>query len=126
MNVTLDGTLKLAIDHRPAPQIIATNKLVSVHDASAKIHSGAGEETSVIASAAKDQGLAVTGELGDWWRVQISPKETGWIAKRDAREPVERVKGDMPIPSIAGAPVVKLFQNAPPVIALASPRMEQT
>ena len=40
MNVTLDDTLKLAIDHRPAPQIIATNKLVSVHDASAKIHSG--------------------------------------------------------------------------------------
>lgn len=121
MNVTLDETVKLAIDHRPAPQIIATNKLVSVHDASAKIHSGAGEETSVIASAAKDQGLAVTGELGDWWRVQISPKESGWIAKRDAREPIEPMKGDMPIPSIAGAPVVKLFQNAPPVIALASP-----
>ena len=29
----------------------------------------------VIASAAKDQPLAVTGELGDWYRVQIS--ETG-------------------------------------------------
>ena len=121
MNVTLDETLKLAIDHRPPPQIIATNKLVSVNDASAKIHSGAGEETSVIASAAKDQGLAVTGELGEWWRVRISPRETGWIAKRDAREPAELTKGDMPIPSITGTPVVKLFQNAPPVIALASP-----
>lgn len=121
LNVTLDEQLKLAVDHRPSPHIVATNKLVAVSEPSAKIHSGAGSDTSVIASAAKDQGLAVTGELGDWWRVQISPKETGWIAKRDAREPAEPTEGDMPIPSIAGAPVVKLFQNAPPVIALASP-----
>lgn len=121
MNVTLDESLKLAIDHRPSPQIVATNRLVAVSEPSAKIHSGAGSDTSVIASAAKDQGLAVTGELGDWWRVQISPKETGWIAKRDAREPAEPAKGEMPIPTITGAPVVKLFQNAPPVIALASP-----
>ncbi|MFO0730989.1 MAG: hypothetical protein U0361_08355 [Nitrospiraceae bacterium] len=113
LNVTLDEQLKLAVDHRPSPQIVATNKLVAVSEPSAKIHSGAGPDTSVIASAAKDQGLAVTGELGDWWRVQISPKETGWIAKHDAREPAESAKGDMPIPSIAGAPVVKLFQNAP-------------
>ena len=121
MNVTLDETLKLAIDHRPSPQVVVTNKIVGVSEPSAKIHSGAGSETSVIASAAKDQALAVTGELSEWWRVQISPKETGWIAKRDAREAAESPKGDMPIPAIVGAPVVKLFQNAPPVIALASP-----
>jgi hypothetical protein len=121
MNVILDETLKLAVDHRPSPQIIATNKIVAVNEASAKIHSGAGPDTSVIASAAKDQTLAITGELGDWWRVQISPKENGWIAKREAREMVEPARGEMPIPSMASAPVVKLFQNAPPVIALASP-----
>ncbi len=121
LNVTLDEQLTLAVDHRPSPQIVATNKLVAVSEPSAKIHSGAGSDTSVIASAAKDQGLSVTGELGDWWRVQISPKETGWLAKRDAREPSEPAKGTMPIPSITGAPVVKLFQHAPPVIALASP-----
>jgi uncharacterized protein YgiM (DUF1202 family) len=121
MNVTLDETLTLAIDHRPSPQVVATNKLVAVNEASAKIHSGAGPETSVIASAAKDQALAITGELGDWWRVQMSPKETGWIAKRDTRDTTETAKGEMPIPSLASAPMVKLFQNAPPVIALASP-----
>ena len=121
MNVTLDDTLTLVIDHRPSPQVIATNKIVAVNAASAKIHSGAGLDTSVIASAAKDQPLAITGELGDWWRVQMSAKEIGWIAKRDAHETVEPAKGEMPIPSVASAPVVKLFQNAPPVIAVASP-----
>lgn len=120
-NTTLDETVKVAVDHRTAPQIIATNKLVTIGPPSAKIHSGAGAETLIIASGAKDQGLAVTGELGDWYRIQISPKEIGWIAKVDVKEAQESVKGDMPIPTIEGAPVVKLFQNAPPVIALATP-----
>jgi hypothetical protein len=121
LNATLDETFKVAIDHRIAPQIIVTNKLVAIGPASIKIHSGAGAETSVIASGAKDQGLAVTGELEDWYRVQISPKEIGWVAKADVKETQETVKGEMPVPTISGTPVVKLYQNAPPVIALATP-----
>jgi uncharacterized protein YgiM (DUF1202 family) len=120
MTVMLDEELKLAVDSRLPPQIVATNKLVAVKEASAKIHSGAGPETSVIASAAKDQALAVTGELGNWYRVQISEKEIGWIAKRDVAEAPVTAKGEMPIPTVRGPAVVKLFQNAPPVIALAS------
>jgi uncharacterized protein YgiM (DUF1202 family) len=120
MTVMLDEELKLAVGSRLPPQIVATNKLVAVKEASAKIHSGAGPETSVIASAAKDQALAVTGELGNWYRVQISEKEIGWIAKRDVAEAPVTAKGEMPIPTVRGPAVVKLFQNAPPVIALAS------
>jgi WD40 repeat protein len=119
-NTTLDETFKVAIDHRAAPQIMVTNKLVAIGPASIKIHSGAGAETSVIASGSKDQALAVTGELEDWYRVQISPKEIGWVAKADVKETQETVKGEMPVPTISGAPV-KVYQNAPPVIALASP-----
>jgi uncharacterized protein YgiM (DUF1202 family) len=100
---------------------VATNKLVAVKEASAKIHSGAGPETSVIASASKDQPLAVTGELGDWYRVQISETERGWIVKREVEEAPVTAKGEIPIPTVRGQAVVKLFQNAPPLIALASP-----
>jgi uncharacterized caspase-like protein/Tol biopolymer transport system component len=120
-NIMLDETVQLAVDHRTAPQIIATNKLVAIGPASVKIHSGAGPETSVIASGVKDQALAVTGELGDWYRIQISLNEVGWIAKQDVTETSQPVKGDMPVPALTGTPVVKLFQNAPPVIALATP-----
>ncbi|THJ20233.1 MAG: hypothetical protein CAF44_011360 [Nitrospira sp. CG24D] len=121
VNSSLDETVKMAIDHRIAPQVVATNKLVTIGQAAAKIHSGAGAETSVIASAVKDQALAATGELNEWYRVQISGNETGWIAKRDVLETPLQAKGEIPIPTISGAPVVKLFQNAPPVIALATP-----
>ena len=120
-NITLDEIQQVAIDHHTAPQIVAMNKLVAIESASAKIHSGAGGETSIIASGSHGQGLAVTGELGDWYRVRISPTESGWVAKADVKESVESVKGEMPVPSISGQPVVKLFQNAPPVIALAAP-----
>ncbi|BCA53225.1 hypothetical protein W02_03650 [Nitrospira sp. KM1] len=119
-NVTLDETLKLAVDHRAIPQIIATNKLVVIESPSVKIHSGAGSETSVIASGAKGQELAVSGDLDEWYRVHLSPTETGWVAKADVRDMREAGKADMPVPAISGAPV-KLFQNAPPLIALATP-----
>lgn len=120
-NTTLDETVKLAVDHRATSQIVATNKLVTIDTPSVKVHSGAGADTSVIASGSQGQSLAVTGELGDWYRVQITPNEAGWVAKAQVKEHHESVKGDMPVPIISGAPVVKLFQNAPPVIALASP-----
>jgi len=120
-NSSLDETVKIAIDHRIAPQVVATNKMVTIGPPSIKIHSGAGAETLVIASGAQDQGLAVTGELGDWYRVQISPKEVGWVAKADVKETLDPVRAEMPVPAISGTPVVKLYQNAPPVIALATP-----
>lgn len=121
VNQLLDETVKLAVDHRVAPQIMATNKMVAIESPSVNIHSGAGQETSVIASGVKGQELAVSGELGAWYRVHISETEIGWIAKNAVKETQELAKGDMPIPAITGAPVVKLFQNAPPVIALATP-----
>ena len=95
--------------------------MVVIGPASVGIRSGAGAETPLIASAVKDQRLAATGELGDWYRVQISEKEIGWIAKQDIVDETEPLKGDMPLPAVTGAPLVKLFQKAPPVIALASP-----
>jgi hypothetical protein len=121
MNVVLNEELKLAIDTRPPPQIMATNKLVSVKGSSAKIRSGAGSETTVIASAGKDQPLAVTGQLGDWYRVQLSESEVGWIARTEVAEAPLTAKGEMTVPTVRGPAVVKLFQNAPPIIALASP-----
>lgn len=121
LNSSLDETVKMAIDHRLAPQVVATNKLVTIGPAAAQIHSGAGSETSIIASAVKDQALAAIGELNEWYRVQISAGETGWVAKRDVVAAALPAKGEIPVPTISGAPVVKLFQNAPPVIALATP-----
>jgi uncharacterized protein YgiM (DUF1202 family) len=126
-NAVLDEPLKLTIDTRPAPQIVATNKVVVVKEATARIRSGAGVETQVMASANKDQLLSVSGELGDWYRVQVNEKQSGWIAKREVAEAPMTARGEMAVPTARGLTVDNSVASAPlaaatpPVIALASP-----
>lgn len=118
----LSEEIRLPVDSRPPPQVVATNKLVTVTEPSARVHGGAGADTTVIASAGKDQSLAVTGELGEWYRIQISDTETGWIARRAVAETTVSAKGEMAVPAVRGPAVVRVLQKAPPVIALASPQ----
>ena len=108
--VFLNETLNLAVDTQPPLQIVATNKLVTVTAEQASILSGAGADSSVIAAVQKDQTLSATGELGDWYRVQLSEKEAGWISKNQASVTVSMVKGTMPIPMIQGLEAARTAQ----------------
>lgn len=100
--VFLNEDLQLPVDGQPAQPILATNKLGTVTDASATIFSGAGPQTSVIASIEQDQTLSINGELGDWYRVKLSDQETGWIAKSQVSVATLALKGDIPTPTIQG------------------------
>lgn len=109
-NVFLNEKVDLVVDTQPPQQIIATNKIVTVTQDRASLLSGAGAESSVIATVEKAQSLSVTGELGDWYRIQLSEKETGWIAKRQVTTLSTSVKGEMPIPIIKGLEANKAAQ----------------
>jgi hypothetical protein len=125
----------LAADSPPVPQVVVVNKVMAAKEGSVNIHRGVGAETPVIASAVKDQPLKVTGELGDWYRVQISDTESGWIPKDKVAEattppkplPPPPVSGptvakeSRTAPPVSGPTVAKESRTAPPVIALASP-----
>jgi uncharacterized protein YgiM (DUF1202 family) len=118
----LNEEIKLAIDTRPPPQVVATNKVVVVKEPTARIHGGAGADTPVIASADRGQGLEATGELDAWYRVRISGTEQGWIARAQVAEAATDAKGELPVPRVSGtASVPPVFQNTPPLIALAAP-----
>ncbi len=108
--VFLNETLTLAVDTQPAAQILTTNTLVTVNIAEASILSGAGSDSSVIATVQKDQTLSATGELGDWYRIQLSENETGWISKKQASITLTSVKGQMPIPRIKGLEAARTAQ----------------
>jgi Caspase domain/WD domain, G-beta repeat/Bacterial Ig domain/Bacterial SH3 domain len=110
----------LAADSPPVPQVVVVNKVMAAKEGSVNIHRGVGAETPVIASAVKDQPLKVTGELGDWYRVQISDTESGWIPKDKVAEATTPPK-PLPPPPVSGPTVAKESRTAPPVIALASP-----
>ncbi len=109
-NVFLNEKVDLVVDTKPPQQIIATNKMVTVNQDRASLLSGAGAESSVIATVEKAQALSVTGELGDWYRIQLSEKETGWIAKQQVATLQTSLKGEMPIPMIQGLEANKAAQ----------------
>jgi WD40 repeat protein/uncharacterized caspase-like protein/uncharacterized protein YgiM (DUF1202 family) len=109
-NVFLNEKVDLVVDTRPPQQIIATNKMVKVTQDRASLLSGAGVESSVIATVGKAQSLSVTGELGDWYRIQLSEKDTGWIAKQQVATLQTSIKGEIPIPMIKGLEANKAAQ----------------
>ncbi len=108
--VFLNEDLRLPVDSQPAQSIVVTNKLGTVKNDQATILSGAGSETSVIASIKKNQSLIITGEMGDWYRVKLSDQETGWIAKSQVALATLALKGDMPVPTIKGLESAKSQQ----------------
>lgn len=109
-NVFLNEKVDLVVDTLPPQQIIATNKIVMVTQDHASLLSGAGAESSVIATVDKAQSLSATGELGGWYRIQLSEKETGWIAKQQVAIVQSSIKGEMPIPTIQGLEANKAAQ----------------
>ncbi|MGD9850898.1 MAG: caspase family protein [Nitrospirales bacterium] len=109
-NVFLNEKVGLLVDTRPPQRIIANNKIVTVTQDRASLLSGAGVESSVIATVEKAQALSVTGELGDWYRIQLSDKEIGWIAKKQVDTLQASIKGEMPIPMIKGLEANKAAQ----------------
>jgi uncharacterized protein YgiM (DUF1202 family) len=108
-NVFLNEKVDLVVDILPPQQIIATNKIVMVTQDHASLLSGAGAESSVLATVEKAQFLSATGELGGWYRIQLSEKETGWISKQQVTVQ-SSIKGEMPIPTIQGLEANKAAQ----------------
>jgi WD40 repeat protein len=98
--VFLNEDLQLPVDDQPAQTILAVNKLARVTEEAATILSGAGPDTSVIASISQGQTLSISGELGDWYRVQLSDLEIGWIAKSQVSAATLAQKDAMPVPVI--------------------------
>ena len=100
--VFLNEALQITVDTEPPKPIVAVNKMVTVVDNQATILSGAGSDSSVIASIQKNQSLAATGELDQWYRVSISETESGWVAKGQVSAINVASVAEMPIPEIQG------------------------
>ncbi|MDR4488883.1 MAG: caspase family protein [Nitrospirales bacterium] len=100
LKVFLNEKLDLAVDTQPPQQILATNKIVQVSQDQVSVLSGAGVDTSVLAMVGNKQSLFVTGELGDWYRVQLSEKEIGWVAKHQVSATISTAADRIPIPTI--------------------------
>jgi len=114
--------IAVPVDARAAPAVVATNKIVTViADPSAEVRGGAGADTPVIASAARNRAIEVTGVLGDWYRIRISETASGWIARRLVADASAAARDELTLPQVRAAAVVPVRQGAPPMIVVAAP-----
>jgi uncharacterized protein YgiM (DUF1202 family) len=109
-NVFLNEQLQFDVDAKAPLEVVATNRLIRVTAESATLFGGAGSNASVIASVGRGQGLVVTGELGEWYRVRISGSEVGWISKTQVQVVATSNKELTSIPKIEGLEVAKAAQ----------------
>jgi hypothetical protein len=122
--IKLVDKILLPLDASIPPSIIRVHKTLIIKERMAHIYGGAGEDTLVIAQIEKENQLVATGQLGDWYRVLVDKNDTGWISSHAVKIKTDE---DMKIQVEPAKPtVIKIFQRAPPVIALANPSNGQT
>ena len=113
MDVISDVPMVLPINEALQPKILEFRKMVYIGKQESAVHSGAGDDTTVLARAPAGTALSCTGQVGDWMRVALTDKETGWVNRSTLG----------PEPEVPTGPgrVVTILQKAPPLIAISKP-----
>jgi uncharacterized protein YgiM (DUF1202 family) len=61
-----------------------TDKKVVIDSPTAQIHSGPDPDYPVVRAASKGEKFKASGKSGDWYQVELSEGERGWVSERDA------------------------------------------
>jgi hypothetical protein len=120
----LQEELAFVIDQAIRPKIIPLSQVMEVTRDNAKIYSGAGEDTPVLAQINKGAQFRATGQLGDWYQVMLSEQEKGWLKTIDLREPMQTK--DPSAVKVSEPVIIKVMVNAPPTIVITSPTNNQS
>ena len=121
----LSETLSLPIGRVAAPKVKDLNLVATITSKSAQIYNGASNTTPISAEISQGSRVNVSGQLGDWYRVELdkrNQKLIGWVhqtqlttAKISRQENTE----------IKTTEVVEIYQNTPPTLALFEPEQKQ-
>lgn len=120
-DVSLDRDLELPLAEILAPEIIPLRRNMRVMAEEAEMFGGAREETGIIARVEQGGDLLVTGQLGEWYRVEVEDDLKGWIRAQDLELKSEAAAAQ---PTRTPGTIVRVF-DSPPHIALFSPEKDQ-
>ena len=114
-------TFNLPIGQTAAPKIKVVDLVGTITSNSAQVYNGAASSTSISAEIPRDSQVKVSGQLGEWYRVELNVRDkelTGWVHKEQLTTgKVSR----QPNPQVEKPTVVEVFQNTPPTLALLEP-----
>ena len=118
----LTKTLNLPIGRAAGPKVKVMNRVATITSKSAQVYNGAANSTPIRAEIPQDSQIKVSGQLGDWYRVELlnvrDQELTGWIHE------AQLTTANTPRPSssrVEKPAVVEVFQNTPPTLALIEP-----
>ena len=120
---SLMETISLPINQGTAPKIRDLNLIASVISNSAQVYNGASNATPISAEIPQDSQVKVSGQLGEWYRVELNlrdQKTTGWVHSEQLTTNVQR----QPRTQVEDSKVVEVFQNTPPTLVLFEPEQQ--
>ncbi|MEK7449498.1 MAG: caspase family protein [Planctomycetota bacterium] len=86
------------------------------------VYGGAGAESVVRFRLKKDSPLTVTGQLGDWYKVDLGNNRTGWVTKNNIDFTAPKSVPATTATATATPTVIEVMQKAPPLIVVANPQ----
>ena len=121
--VLLTDSINLPIDQKIAPKIAVVDLNGTITASSAEVRSGADRKTPIIAGIPQNSRVPITGQLGDWYRIELK-ELAGWI---HARQIATQKIAPQATPSTqpAASTIIRVFQQMPPQLTLVAPERNQ-
>ncbi|MBN1893214.1 caspase family protein [bacterium] len=122
----IERSLDIPLEAELAPQILELRREVVAQAQEASIFGGADHQTSVIGKIQKGSSLLATGQLGDWYRVELTDGLKGWVKSGDVGIRKTDISADEAgrVVSASNASVIRIFEQMPPAIAIFTPESE--
>ncbi|MDE0315379.1 MAG: caspase family protein [Candidatus Poribacteria bacterium] len=121
----LTDTIILPIGRVTAPKVKALDLVATITSNSAQVYNGASNQTPISAEIPGDSQVKVSGQLGEWYRVQLNVRDealTGWVHKGQIVTTKISKQESSPVEKPA---VVEVFQNTPPTLELFEPKQQR-
>ena len=120
----LIDSIKLPIDRKVAPKIVVVHLDGTITANSAEVHSGADFRTPIIAQIPQKSHVKITGQLGDWSRIEMDKELTGWLHAKSVT--TQKITASSAASSqIAKPTIIRVFQRMPPQLTLIAPERNQ-
>ena len=121
----LTKTLNLPIGRAAGPKVRIVNLVGTVRSNSAQVYNGAASSTPIRAEIPQDSQIKVSGQLGDWYRVELlnfrDQALTGWVHEEQL---LTAKTSRRPSSQVEKPPMVEVFQNTPPTLELLEPTQQ--
>ncbi len=121
----LTEAINLPIGRVAAPKVKDLDLVATITANSGQVYNGASNQTPISAEIPGDSQIKVSGQLGEWYRVQLNVqnrKLTGWVHQEQVTTTKVPRQGSSPIKKPA---VVEVFQNTPPILEIFEPKQQQ-